>query len=488
MAKTINVYQDVSDRQYGLVNILSEYHKNLFVVGDPDQNIYSWRGSNMEFLLDFDKCHNDTKTIILDQNYRSTNNILKASNSLIEKNTERIKKDLFSENKEDIPVVYNHLNNTLDEAKYIVEEIKNIKNKQNCKYSDFAILYRAHYVSRNIEEILLKENIPYEIYSGISFYQRAEIKDVISYLRMIVYQDDISFLRTINIPKRGFGDKRIKFLKEYSEINGCSLYQSLLYNIENPFIGLDSIITYVNLIEKYSGIYKNYYISDLLDEILKESGYEENLRTLGEDDRLDNLSELKNSIFDLENNSGDDIDLETYLQDISLYTNSEKKEKKDSIKLLTIHTAKGLEWDNVFICQLNEYVFPSLKTIQEMSMEEERRVCYVAMTRARKRLFLTSADGYTFNGEEKTPSRFIGDIDKKLIKFLNPIKIEQNILKTKLDNSKTKILNIGDTIIHKVFGTGHIEDIDYITRCYIIKFEKFNTNRKISFSINLEKL
>lgn len=484
----VDEFQDVSLRQYTLIEILSAYHNNLFIVGDPDQNIYLWRGALMEFILHFDKEHLNTKTIILDENYRSTNNILKATNSLISKNKERIKKDMFTRSEKNIPVVHNHFTNNVKESEYIVSEIKRIKKETNCSLNDFAIIYRAHYVSRCIEDALIRENISYEVYSGIPFYQRTEIKDIISYLRMLIFQDDISFLRTINNPRRGFGEKRIKFLKDFSEQYHCNLYQALLYNLDEPLIKSTSVQEYVDLIEKYSTSYKAYFVSDLLDKIIKESGYEEYLRTLGEDERLENVSELKESIFDLENSKGDNIDLETYLQDIALFTNTEKKGQKDSVKLLTVHTAKGLEWENVFVCQLNEGVFPSSRIKTPIQLEEERRVCYVAMTRAKSRLILTSADGYTFYSEEKMISRFITDIDKRLIKFLAPIKLIQNI-----HNEEKYLINepsflVGDTVIHQKWGRGVIEKIDEYCKCYIIYFEEINKTRPVVFSVKLIKI
>lgn len=484
----VDEFQDINKDQYELVDILSTLHKNLFIVGDPDQNIYSWRGANVRFIMDFDKKYKDTTTIILDENYRSTKNILDASNSLIEKNVDRIKKSMFTRENKNIPVIHNSFNDSRDEATYIIRKIKEIKEKTNCKYNDFAVLYRAHYVSRTLEEALLKQNIPYSIYSGVSFYQRAEIKDVLSYLRMLLNKDDISFMRTVNNPKRGFGDKKVKLLKDYAEKNNCSLYQALLDNMDDASIKKSDAKEYIELINKYSETYKDYRVSDLVDEILKATGYEESLRTLGEDDRLDNLAELKKSIFEAEQKEETYLDLATYLQDISLYTNAEKSDNKDSVKLMTAHSAKGLEWENVFVFELNEQIFPSPKCRTRDSLEEERRLCYVAMTRARSRLFLTSSYGCNAYNDACEPSRFVSDVDEGLIQFEKPLRDNGYSFYRQPAYSiiENKRFSVGDVVNHKVFGKGVIKDVDSQEECYVIKFDKFQNLKSISFSAKLE--
>lgn len=485
----VDEFQDIDAHQYELVDILSSLHQNLFIVGDPDQNIYSWRGANVRFILDFDKKYKDSVTIILDENYRSTKNILDASNSLIEKNVDRIKKSMFTKEKKNIPVIYNSFNDGFDEAAYIISKIKEIKAKSGCEYNDFAILYRAHYVSRTLEEALLKQNIPYSIYSGVSFYQRAEIKDILCYLRMLLNKDDISFARTINNPRRGFGDKKIKLLKDYAEKNSCNLYQALLDNLDEASIKKSDAKEYVELITKYSETYQDYRVSDLVDEILKSTGYEEQLRTLGENDRLDNLAELKKSIFEAEQKEEIYLDLATYLQDISLYTNAEKSENKDSVKLMTAHSAKGLEWENVFVFELNEQIFPSPKCRTRDALEEERRLCYVAMTRARSRLFLTSSYGRNAYNDPCEPSRFVSDIDKSLLQFEKPIR-ENGYFRSPPSPAKTENKQFvkGDIVQHNIFGKGIIQEVDFAEQYYVVKFDGLQMLKNISFTAKLEKV
>ncbi|MDH5086594.1 UvrD-helicase domain-containing protein [Clostridium perfringens] len=421
----VDEFQDVNSNQYNLVDILSSYHKNLFVVGDPDQTIYSWRGAKINFILNFDKYFKNTKTIVMNINYRSSKNILNASNSLISKNQERFKKDLIATKINNIPVIYNHCKNIYDESKWILNEVKKLI-EQGKSYNDIVILYRAHYISRSIEECFLRNKIPYKLYSGIEFYQRKEIKDIISYLRMIVFEDDLSFIRVVNEPKRNFGKKRMEIITKYSEDNNCSLYNSLKINVENNLISKSKVNEFINLIEKYKKIYKEMKLTDLITELLNKSGYEAILRQSGEDERLNNLAEFKNSINDYENSAGEETSLENYLQEIALLTNIDTKDNTNVIKMMTLHTSKGLEFPYVFICGLNEGIFPSYRTKTKEEMEEERRLAYVGYTRAQDALFLSDAEGINFNRLFRYPSRFIFNTDKKYLKY--NIELEESLL------------------------------------------------------------
>ena len=491
----VDEFQDVSPNQYGLVSILSEYHKNLFIVGDPDQTIYSWRGANVNFILNFDKVFKGTKTIMMNTNYRSSEHIINASNSLIAKNTQRIDKQLVATKVGNIPVMYNHAKTIYDEASWIVNQIGKIIEGGK-SYKDITILYRAHYVSRSIEEAFLKNNIPYVLYSGVEFYQRKEIKDILSYLRMIVFEDDLSLMRIINEPKRNFGKKRMEVITEYAENNGCSLYNALKLNLENSLIKKSKANEFVELIEKYKKIYKEMRITDLLMELLNNSGYEAMLRQSGEDERLDNLAELKNSVSDYESSAGEETTLEDYLQEISLYTNTDVKENKDTVRMMTLHTAKGLEFPYVFICGLSEGIFPSRKTNTKEKMEEERRLAYVGYTRAENALFLSDAEGSNFDGSYRYPSRFIFNTEKTYLNYT--VELEESLIDDANDfiirseNSMNKNMNIefkiGDRIIHKSFGAGRIIEIDTINSSYVIKFDNSETCRNISFSMQLEKV
>ncbi len=288
----IDEFQDIDPPQYALMQVLCEYHKNLFIVGDPDQTIYTWRGADVRYLLDFDKIYPTTKTIMMMENYRSTPEILAACNSLISKNANRIKKDLLPMLPGGAPVLCHHAANSEQEARWIAAQIKTL-HKAGTPYRDMAVLYRAHYITRGVEEILLKEKIPYTIYSGVQFFARAEIKDALSYLRMIACRDDLSFLRIANVPKRNLGERRMAFLKDYAAQNGCSLYDALRRNLDSELLRGTKGGKFVSLIESFTGIYDQMPVSELLAAVLNESGYEAMLRTEGSQMRLDNLAELK---------------------------------------------------------------------------------------------------------------------------------------------------------------------------------------------------
>lgn len=494
----IDEFQDIDFIQYELMKVLCGYHKNLFVVGDPDQTIYTWRGANGKYLLDFEQEFPGTKTIMMMENYRSTPQILDVANSLISKNKMRIKKDLIPMKDSVVEQRRNHTKplcffsqNADDEAKWICSEIKKIP-----KLSDICILYRAHYVTRTIEDELNKQKIPYTIYSGVQFYDRAEIKDALSYLRMICYKDDLSFLRVCNVPKRNLGERRIEFLKSFAEKNNCSLYDALLKNQENEIFKGTKANNFIKLVEYYSKNYKNMQISELISKIIDGSGYEKALRTEGSQERLDNLAELKQSIFEYEVNCGEEATLEHYLSHVALFSNLDTAEKPNKVKLMTVHAAKGLEFENVFLCGMNEGIFPSRKIKSEVEMEEERRLCFVAITRAKEKLFISEREGINFNGSPLYPSRFILDIKKDLLEFPNQpdeelIKRTEKYIaqneKTIEDAENAKKLKVGDKINHSVFGNGEILEIDEIKKFFVVKFEGIPTPRKISFKAKLEQ-
>ena len=488
----VDEFQDVNAKQYKLAKILSDYHHNLFVVGDPDQTIYSWRGAKVEFILNFDKDYPSSITIIMDKNYRSTPNIIRASNSLIEKNKKRMEKNLIPMKQADIPVIYSHAMTTALEAEWIVSQIK-ILQESGRSMKDIAILYRAHFVSRSFEEIFIRENIAYTIYSGIEFYKRKEIKDVLCYLRMIANADDISFQRIVNLPKRNIGERRMAYLKNYAENNNSSLYQALQINIEGSLLKKTQAKEFINLVEKYKVIYENMKISELLEGIINDSGYEALLRTGGEQERLDNLAELKQSIFEYEKNAGEECSLSDYLDRISLYTNLDQKEKTDAVQMMTIHTAKGLEFPYVFVCGLNEGIFPSKHVDTKDQMEEERRLAYVAYTRAGNALFLSDAEGVNYDGSYRYPSRFIFNVEKAYLNYTVELEdrfiddalvyIEQNERKISSDNQKFKVM---DKIKHSVFGTGTILEVNDELSCYVIQFDSIETPRSINYKIRLD--
>jgi DNA helicase-2/ATP-dependent DNA helicase PcrA len=490
----IDEFQDIDDLQYRLMLVLQDYHKNLFVVGDPDQTIYSWRGANGRYLLNFQDDFPQAQTIMMMQNYRSTPQILSAVNSLIRKNQVRIEKDLIPMLPDGEPVVCSLSDNAEKEAEWIADQITRL-HEEGEPYHDMTILYRAHYVTRAVEEVLMKRKIPYTIYSGVQFFGRMEIKDALSYLRMIVYKDDLSFLRTVNTPKRNLGKRRMAFLKEYAEAHRCSLYQALTASLDEPVMKGTRAQDYVHLIEKYHESYEGRPISDLLSSVLDDSGYEEMLRTEGSQERLDNLAELKQSIYDYEISCGEETDLPQYLSHVALFSNADAELAQDKVKLMTVHAAKGLEFPDVFLCGLCEGIFPSRKVTTRPGMEEERRLAFVAMTRAEKRLFLSASSGRNVDGSPRYPSRFILDIDPEYIQFTE--KPQESLIRDAKTYIKRKerwmeneqhTMKKGTRVRHSIFHDGTVIGIDEEKHAYIIQFDEISTPRSISFRAHLVKI
>ena len=338
----IDEFQDIDKIQYQLMKVLCGYHKNLFIVGDPDQTIYSWRGADINYLLNFDKAFPDVKTIMMNENYRSTPQILSVCNSLIDKNKNRMKKDLLPMCHSKNSVLYYHGDTSEEESDWIADQIIKL-HKKDISYKDITILYRAHYVTRTLEETLLKKKIPYSIYSGIQFFERMEVKDALSYLRMITYKDDLSFLRIVNVPKRNIGKKRMEFLQAYVNAHHCSFYEALKECVEDPIFKGTDAKDFISLIDAFSVTYEQRTISEVLSDILDRSGYEEMLRTTGNQERLDNLAELKQAVYDYEISCGEEALLPDYLDHIALFTNSDVTDDSDKVKLMTVHAAKGLD-------------------------------------------------------------------------------------------------------------------------------------------------
>ena len=356
----IDEFQDIDQIQYRLMEVLCGYHRNLFIVGDPDQTIYTWRGADVRFLLDFDRQFPGTRTIFMMENYRSTPEILAAANSLIAANETRIKKDLIPTRPHGADVLCHLAKTQADEAKWITDTMERL-HKSGTAYRDMTVLYRAHYVSRSVEEALLAAKIPYTIYSGVQFFGRMEIKDALSYLRMIVYRDDLSFRRIANVPKRNLGQRRMAFLEDYAADHGCTLYQALTETVEDPLFKGTKARQFLSLIEAFAQDSPGRPVSEVLSAILHESGYEAMLRTEGSQDRLDNLAELKQSVYEYETTCGEESTLEHYLAHVALFTNGDTADTGDKVRLMTVHAAKGLEFPHVFLCGMNEGIFPSRK-------------------------------------------------------------------------------------------------------------------------------
>lgn len=491
----IDEFQDIDKLQYQLMSVLCAYHKNLFIVGDPDQTIYTWRGADVKYLLHFDKNFSHTKTIMMMENYRSTPQILNVANSLISNNVQRIKKDLIPTLSDGAPVWCHHAKTAEKESQWIAEQMKGLHEK-GIPYKDMTVLYRAHYVTRTVEEVFIKEKIPYNIYSGVQFFGRMEIKDALSYLRMIVYKDDLSFLRISNIPKRNIGQRRMKFLQEYAEKNRCSLYQALCNNAEEDIFRGTGAKKFISLIEKFAFDYEERPISEVLSAILNESEYEKMLRTEGSQERLDNLAELKQSVYEYETTCGEECTLEHYLNHVALFTNSDGADHCDKVRFMTVHTAKGLEFPYVFLCGMNEGIFPSRKTNTLEGMEEERRLAFVAITRAEKGLYLSEAEGRNFDGTPRYPSRFILDVDRKLITYTE--KPQEGLIaeardyinlrkKFLIQDSEQNAFMQGQRVKHKVFGIGTIMEVDTDNSAYIVQFDGMDTPRGISFRAKMDQ-
>ncbi len=489
----VDEFQDIDQLQYDLMTVLCGYHKNLFIVGDPDQTIYTWRGANVKFLLEFDQAFPGTKTILMMENYRSTPEILAAANSLIDKNAHRVKKALLPTLPSGSPVVCHLAGSQEAEAGWIAGQIQEL-HRQGVPYREMAVLYRAHYVTRAVEEVLLREKVPYAIYSGVQFFDRMEIKDALSYLRMIAYQDDLSFRRVVNTPKRNLGKRRMAFLQEAAEAQGCSLYQALEDHVDGPLFQGTKAKQFLSLVKDFSQSYEGRPVSEVLSALLNASGYEAMLRTEGSQERLDNLAELKQSIYEYETTCGEEVTLPHYLNHVALFTNADTGEPGDQVKLMTVHAAKGLEFPYVFLCSMNEGIFPSRKVRTLPGMEEERRLAFVALTRAERGLYLSEADGRNFDGSPRYPSRFLLEIDPSLLSFTEPpeeglLQEAQNFIRhsqSLLPEEEAPILPEGQRVRHFLFGEGTVLETDRDKGAYVIQFDGMATPRKISFRVKLE--
>ena len=488
----VDEFQDIDKDQYALADLLSGYHKNLFVVGDPDQTIYTWRGADVKFILEFDARHENTRTIYLNTNYRSIPQILTASNALIDKNRDRLKKALVPVREASEKPLYFHARTVQLEADWMTANMRAL-HEGGMPYSKMGVLYRAHYVSRAVEESLIRNKIPYVLYSGVEFYKRKEIKDVLCYLRMIYSGDDISFLRSVNEPRRGIGRTRITALKEYAEMYQVSLYQALVSNLETDLFRRSRAREYVRMIEKYRAIFDGMALTDLLSGVLHDSGYEEMLRSSGEEDRLDNLAELKQAIFDFERKAGEEVTLGNYLDHAALFTNMDQAEKSQAVKLMTVHAAKGLEFPVVFLCGLSEGIFPGKRANTREKLEEERRLCYVAFTRARDRLFLSDAAGNNYDGTFRCPSRFLLNAEKENVDYVVPLEPEQEerVLRSVRENEGWSLSEpggeevTGKRVRHKIFGEGVVIGVPRDGEGIIVQFDSMATPRTFGPSVSI---
>lgn len=480
--------QDNSKRQWRLLELLAQHCRNLFVVGDPDQAIYSFRGARPESLVNFDKRFSPCTTIVLNQNYRSTPTILAAANDIISHNRMRVKKNLFTADTETgAPVEWFHGEKDRDESSFVANKVQSLL-ESGIKADDIAVLFRISALSRSIEQAFIQQGIKYQIFGGVRFFERQEVKDTIAYLHMTNSPDnDMAFLRTINYPSRKLGKAFINRLKELAKQDNCSLFATLQkYQGSVKELTRPGAVAYIGLITELQSLKSTMTISNLTGYILDKTGLKDELRKSEDTDRLDNVIELQNAIVSYETDHKDDgnLSLEQYLQDISLYTNTDAKDKADVIKLMTIHQAKGLEFPYVFLIGCNEGVMPNQRCVSESrryGLEEERRLTYVAVTRAKRQLFITDNEGAYYGGGNRVPSRFIFEIDNSRvhrIKYVPDylISMTQSIIQNEqLDDDIEKensLFPVGERVCHRVFGNGTVEKVDVIRGEYCVRMDK----------------
>lgn len=469
----VDEFQDVGEIEYHLVHLLSKY-ATVCVVGDPDQTIYSFRGADVHFILDFDKDFKPSHTIVLDQNYRSTGNILNISNNLIRKNRNRLEKDLYTEQTGGHEVIHYIGKSEEEEANWIASQIEDIvSHEEGANYRDIAILYRANYLSRVIEQVLIKRGIDYRIFGGLKFFNRKEVKDALSYLRLVCSQEDLAFERIINVPSRGIGKKTLENIQMVALNYQVSLYEALTLHSDEIRLSTKSkkeISVLVEAIDKARN--SKLPLHEMFENLIIDVGYIEMLKNDLEDNRIDNIHELQCSIYDFEQANEETATLENYLQDISLYTDNDAIDNGQYVSLMSIHMAKGLEFDYVFVLGLSEGIFPSYKSISEDGddgLEEERRLAYVAFTRARKQLFLSDSEGFSFvTDSPKISSRFIDEVGKegivhkgqrpryKTSNYVSSLPSKEELI----GNNNVDDWKIGDLVHHDVFGKGVVVKVN----------------------------
>ncbi len=481
----VDEYQDTNKAQYTLIKLLANKFKNLCVVGDSDQSIYGWRGADIQNILSFEEDYPDAKTIFLEQNYRSTKTILNAANEVIKNNTERKPKGLWTANTGGDKINYYEATTERDEAEYVVKEI--MKHQRNGKkYSDMAILYRTNAQSRVLEETFMKSNIPYTMVGGQKFYDRKEIKDLLSYLRVIANSnDDISLQRIINVPKRGVGPSSVEKIQTYAVQNNISMFDALG---EVDFIGLSKKVTQecISFYEMIQNLIKEQEfleISEIVEEVLVKSDYRDMLdreQTLESRSRLENLDEFMSVPKDYEENTPlEEQSLINFLTDLSLVADIDEADTESGVTLMTMHSAKGLEFPIVFIMGMEESLFPHIRAIKsddDHEMEEERRICYVAITRAEETLYITNATTRMLFGRSQSnmPSRFLKEIPEDLMESHSGSKRQTIQPKAKptqkrgyskrTTSSKKQVTSsdwkVGDKVTHKAWGEGMVSNVN----------------------------
>lgn len=457
----IDEYQDTNEPQYILSKMISAKYKNITVVGDADQAIFTWRGANYKNILNFEKDYKDAKVVLLEENYRSTKTILNAANNVIKNNKVRKEKNLWTQNEEGSNITYYKAFDEKDESNYVVNEIKKLIEK-GVNPKDICVLYRANAQSRTVEEAFLTSNISYNIVGSYAFYNRKEIKDLIAYLKLIYNnKDDVSLLRVINYPKRGIGNKVIENLAIKSNVLDKSLYEVIDSGKELEF---------KNMIEEIKKEESHLTLTELIDMVLDKSGMKKSLedeKSIEADIRLENLEEFKSIAKAMEINEGI-VSLEELLDKLALVSDvsEQKNDNEDKVTLMTMHAVKGLEYDYVFVVGVEEGLFPHSNSLESNDeLEEERRLCYVAITRAKKKLYLINARSRILYGKvsSNVPSRFINEISDEYIETIGK-KEDSNVFKPKIDKNKMmnedNDLHPGDMVNHDKYGFGVVVTID----------------------------
>ena len=458
----IDEYQDTNEPQYILSKLISSKYRNITVVGDADQAIFTWRGANYKNILNFENDYKDAKVVLLEENYRSTKTILNAANSVIKHNKIRKDKNLWTQNEEGSKIIYYKAFDEKDESNYVVKEVKRLINEKNVSPNDICVLYRANAQSRTIEEAFLTSNISYNIVGAFAFYNRKEIKDLIAYLKLVYNEkDDISLLRVINYPKRGIGAKAIENLNIMANAENKSLYEVIDSGKELEF---KKIIEYLKEEEKHLSL------TEFIDVVLDKTGIKSSLeaeKSLESEIRLENLEEFKSIAKNLEVTEGI-ASLGEFLENISLVSdvNEQKEDNNEKVTLMTMHAVKGLEFDYVFVIGFEEGLFPHSNSFDSNDeLEEERRLCYVAITRAKKKLYLINARSRILYGKisSNVPSRFIEEIGKEYLEEIgkkeSKVEIKSKIDKNMMYNNDND-LHPGDMVNHDKYGFGVVINID----------------------------
>lgn len=526
----VDEYQDTNTAQFKLISLLANRYENLCVVGDDDQSIYKFRGANIENILGFERVFPEAKVIRLEQNYRSTKNILNAANNVIANNTERKAKTLWTDNEEGEKIHFREFQNGFEEAEYVVESIMKAKREGKCNYSDCAVLYRTNAQSRMFEEKFLMANVPYKIVGGINFYGRKEIKDLLCYLKTVDNaKDDVAVRRIINVPKRGIGATTLGKVQDYAEMMDISFYDALRVAEEIPSIGrslskIDGFVTFIQMLKTKA---ENYTVQELLEEIIDLTGYVEELKAEDTEEsraRIENIDELisKAALFqEAMEETNQPATLSRFLEEIALIADIDTvDDSQDYVLLMTLHSSKGLEFPNVYLAGMEDGVFPSSMCIfggDISELEEERRLCYVGITRAQKELTLTSARQRVMRGEVQynRVSRFVREIPRELVELghtiqekkpmvqdISPVKNSYAQMKMafqakafqpkefKVTKPESLEYGVGDSVRHVKFGVGVVKDIKDGGRDFevTVEFDRYGVKKMFAGFAKLKKI